>query len=408
MVRRNPDIAKLIGGYLFPEINKRRQAYLRANPDAKIVSLGIGDTTEPIPHAAVDGFVEASKNLGNSASYTGYGPEKGNPNLRKNIAERIYNDLIDADDIFISDGAKCDLGRLQMLFGRGVTTALQDPAYPVYVDSTVIAGCTGSYNPQALGYQGIVYLPCLPGNDFFPDLARSPRTDLIFFCSPNNPTGAVATREQLRELVLHARKRRSLIVFDNAYSAFIQDPALPKSIYEIPEAREVAIEIGSFSKLAGFTGVRLGWSIVPKELCYEDGSSVKADWERVTSTIFNGACNIAQAGGAALLTDKGLEQTQMVIEYYRQNAHILKGVIEKAGLDVFGGTHAPYLWVRIPAKTSWEAFEWLLEKAQLITTPGLGFGPSGEGFVRMSALGKREDINEAARRLQKLFGEKNK
>ncbi len=400
MVHRNPDIAKLAGSYLFPEIHRRKLAFLQANPTAKLISLGIGDTSLPIPPASIQGFVEASQQLGDAATYTGYGAEKGHAILRERIAHKLFNGLVNADEVYVSDGAKCDLGRLQILFGRGVTIALQDPAYPVYVDSAVLGGITGGYSRTIAGYEGIRYLPCTPNNGFFPTLTDSSKADLLYFCSPNNPTGAVATREQLKSLVAYAKKHRSIIVFDSAYAPYIQDKTLPRSIYEIEGAREVAIEIGSFSKLAGFTGVRLGWTVIPQELTFDDGSSVKTDWDRVTTTIFNGASNIAQAGGAALLTDEGLAQVAEMINYYNSNARILKEAVLKAGWEAFGGDHAPYLWVRIPQMTSWQAFEWLLNDKHLLTTPGVGFGPSGEGFIRMSALGKRSDVLEAEFRIQ--------
>jgi LL-diaminopimelate aminotransferase len=397
MIHRNPDLAKLAGGYLFPEINRRKQLFLKQNPGAKLISLGIGDTTQPVPAVAVEGFIDAAKRLGSANTYTGYGPERGSPELRARIADVLYGNIISADEIFVSDGAKCDLGRLQILFGRQHTIALQDPAYPVYVDSSVLSGNTAGYSETLNGYEGITYLRCTPENGFFPNLQSTPRTDLIYFCSPNNPTGAVATKEQLEQLVAFAKANRSLIVFDNAYAPFIQDPALPKSIYEIAGSREVAIEVGSFSKLAGFTGVRLGWTIVPKELIYQDGQSVKADWERVTSTIFNGASNIAQAGGAALLTSEGMEQVRQLIFYYLENAKLLRHAVSH--LPTYGGEHAPFLWVQFPERRSWEVFENLLNNCHLIVTPGVGFGPAGEGFVRMSALGKREDVLEACQRL---------
>ncbi|MDP1835764.1 MAG: LL-diaminopimelate aminotransferase [Chlamydiales bacterium] len=406
MVKRNADIAKLAGGYLFPEINRRKLQFLQQNPKAHLISLGIGDTTLPIPKSAVDGFVEAANRLGNRDTYTGYGPERGSPVLRGRIADVLYHGLVSPDEIFVSDGAKCDLGRLQALFGRNLSIALQDPAYPVYVDSAVLGGITGSYSEEVLGYAGITYMRCVPENGFFPELNKYPRTDLIYFCSPNNPTGTVATREQLEQLVAYAKTNRSIIVFDNAYSSYIQDPALPKSIFEIDGAREVAIEVGSFSKLAGFTGVRLGWTIVPKELKYDDGHSVKSDWERITSTIFNGASNIAQAGGAALLTPEGMQQAQDLISYYLTNAKLLRKKLEELNIAVYGGEHAPFLWVRFPGQHSWDVFEKLLNDAHLITTPGIGFGPSGESFVRLSALGKRSDIEEACQRLDRELNAK--
>ncbi len=266
--------------------------------------------------------------------------------------------------------------------------AVQDPAYPVYVDGSLLQEV-----------QNIEYLSCVKENHFFPDFKAMPRTDLIYFCSPNNPTGAVATHEQLEELVSIATKNRSLIIFDAAYAEYIQDETLPRSIYEIPGARQVAIEMNSFSKLAGFTGVRLGWSVVPPELKYECGTSVSRDWDRVVSTIFNGASNIIQKGGEAVLEDQGWAETQQTIAYYLENASLLKHTLEKRGLSVFGGKNAPYLWAYFPKRDSWDVFEEFLEKYQLITTPGAGFGPAGEGYVRFSAFNHRLSIEKAVQRL---------
>jgi LL-diaminopimelate aminotransferase len=402
MVQRNPDVAKLAGNYLFPEVTKRRKAFLERHPEAKLISLGIGDTTQPIPPSAMRACVEAAERLGVQETYTGYGAEQGLPLLRQRISDRLYHGRVDSEDVYVSDGAKCDLARLFVLFGRHASVALQDPAYPAYVDSAVLYGLTADYDSDKQGYGELAYLPCTADNEFFPDLSRAPRTDLIYFCSPNNPTGAVATREQLTQLVAFAHRNRSIILFDTAYAPFINDNSLPKSIYEIDGAHEVAIEIGSFSKLAGFTGVRLGWTVVPKQLLFDDGRPIKADWHRIVSTIYNGASNIAQAGGAALLTDKGLEEIDNTVSYYRENARILREVLRDCGIKAYSGDHAPYLWVQFPGKGSWQVFEWLLNEAWLVTTPGVGFGPAGEGFVRFSALGQRADVLEAAERIKKL------
>jgi LL-diaminopimelate aminotransferase len=275
-----------------------------------------------------------------------------------------------------------------MLFGSGISIAVQDPAYPVYIEGSIIQGV-----------KEIVYMPCLPENNFFPDLEGVPRTDLIYFCSPNNPTGAAATREQLEQLVSFAEANQSIILFDSAYANYIQDPLLPKSIYEIEGAKRVAIEIGSFSKIAGFTGVRLGWTVIPEELRYEDGSSVKADWNRLTSTVFNGASNIAQAGGCAVLEEQGLREVASLAAYYLANAKIIKETLEGLGYEVFGGLNAPYLWVRFKEQNSWDIFQHFLDKYHIVTTPGIGFGPAGEGFIRFTAFGHRQKIIEAAARL---------
>lgn len=399
MVKRNPNIAKLPGGYLFPEISKRKKAFLAKHPDAKLISLGIGDTTEPIPASIIGGLIKGAAALGTKDGYTGYGPEQGYPEVRKRIAERLYHNKVEMDEVFVSDGTKCDIGRLQLMFGSDTTIAVQDPSYPAYVDTCVIVGQTGDYDQSAKQYHNVVYMPCTPENSFFPSLDNVPRTDLIYICSPNNPTGAVASREQLTELVAFAKRNNSIIIYDAAYSIYIRCPDLPKSIYEIEGAREVAIELGSFSKMAGFTGVRLGWSVIPKELTFDDGTPIRQDWNRITSTLFNGASNIAQAGAIAALEPEGLAAMMNLTDFYLENVKILKAALEGQGHTVYGGTDAPYLWVRFPGKTSWETFEDLLQTLHIITTPGSGFGPSGEGFVRLTAFGHRATIEDAAQRL---------
>lgn len=401
MIQRNPNIAKLPAGYLFPEIAKRKRAFLAKHPTAKLISLGIGDTTEPIPHSITGGLIKGAAALGTKDGYTGYGPEQGQLELRRRLAERIYDNTVDADEVFISDGSKCDIGRLQVLFGSGATMGVQDPSYPAYVDTSVIAGQTGDYDPVTKQFRGIVYMPCTPNNHFFPELDKMPRADLIYFCSPNNPTGSAATREQLMQLVAFAKRNRSIIIFDAAYATYIRRSDIPRSIYEIPGARDVAIELGSFSKMAGFTGVRLGWSVIPKELHFDDGTPVRQDWGRLMSTFFNGASNIAQAGALAALEPEGMESIRQITDFYLENARIIKSALESQGIIVYGGTDAPYIWAKFPLKTSWETFEEMMEKLHLITTPGSGFGPSGEGFIRFTAYGHRSSIEEAAERLQK-------
>lgn len=397
-MKRNVHLEKLHSGYIFPEINKRKKLFLEQNPHAELISLGIGDTTEPISPHITAGLKKAAEALGTREGYTGYGPEQGNLQLRQKIADVLYQSKFTTDEIFISDGSKCDIGRLQLLFGSQTIMAVQDPSYPAFVDTSVMVGQTSKYSQETAQYPGIVYMPCQPENDFFPDLEKTPRADIIFFCSPNNPTGATATRQQLEELVQFAKKNKSILIFDGAYASYIQDPTIPKSIYEIPGAREVAIELGSFSKMAGFTGVRLGWSLVPKELKYEDGSSVQKDWHRIISTFFNGASNIAQMGGIAALEEQGLQEMQKMTTFYLENTLIIKNAIEKLGLPNYGGTNTPYLWVKFPGMKSWDAFEKVLHETQIVSTPGIGFGPGGEGFLRFSAFGSRPTIQEAAKR----------
>ncbi len=399
MVKRNENMARLVAGYLFPEINRRKAEFLKRNPDAKIISLGIGNTTEPITPAILAGLRGKVEKLGTLEGYSGYGDEQGITRFRSLIAEKLYKNMVKGDEVFISDGAKCDIGRLQTMFGNKVTIAVQDPSYPVYVDGSVIAGVTGDFVAERGQFDKIVYMSCRPENNFFPDLESMPATDLIYFCSPNNPTGAVASKAQLQALVEFARKNKSVIIFDAAYSEYIADPELPRSIFEIDGAREVAIEVNSFSKPVGFTGVRLGWTVVPDELKYEDGSPIRNDWNRIMTTIFNGASNIAQFGGMAALEDQGLEEMRALISFYMENAKIIKSALDAKGITTYGGVNAPYVWAHFPGKKSWEIFTDILEKCQIVTTPGAGFGPAGEGFVRFSAFGHREHFLEAVNRL---------
>lgn len=408
MVQRNPNFAKLQAGYLFPEIRRRREALLAREPDAQLISLGIGNTTEPLtPHIAT-ALSEAAAALGTPEGYSGYDDDPRGQALRERLKRRIaevwYGGAVAPDEVFISDGAKCDCGRLQMLFGSDVTVAVQDPAYPVYVDGSVIVGATGEYNADRRHFDGLVYMTCTPENAFFPDLAALPPTDLIYFCSPNNPTGATASHAQLRQLVDFARRNRSIILFDAAYAAFIQDETLPRSIFEIEGSREVALEINSFSKPIGFTGVRLGWSVTPRELTYDDGTPVRKDWGRVMGTLFNGASNVAQYGGLAALDAEGQAEMRRTVAFYLKNARIIRQALTDLGITCYGGENAPYIWAAFPERDSWDVFAEILERAHVVTTPGSGFGPAGEGFVRFSAFGHREDVEEAARRLRGAFG----
>ncbi|CAL5084073.1 unnamed protein product [Urochloa decumbens] len=408
-VSRNANMAKLQAGYLFPEIARRRAAHLLKYPDAKIISLGIGDTTEPIPDVITNAMAERSHALSTIDGYSGYGAEQGEKKLRAAIAATYYADLgIEDSDIFVSDGAKCDISRLQVLFGSNVTIAVQDPSYPAYVDSSVIMGQTGLYQQDVQKYGNIEYMRCNPENGFFPDLSTVPRTDIIFFCSPNNPTGAAASREQLTQLVKFAKDNGSIIVYDSAYAMYISDDS-PKSIFEIPGAKEVglcvpvAIETASFSKYSGFTGVRLGWTVVPKELLFSDGHPVAKDFNRIVCTCFNGASNISQAGGLACLSPEGLKAMHDVVGFYKENTEIIVDTFTSLGFNVYGAKNAPYVWVHFPGRNSWDVFAEILEKANIVTTPGSGFGPGGEGFVRVSAFGHRDNIIEAARRLKQLY-----
>ena len=399
MLNRNPCIANIKAGYLFPEIAKRRREYAAAHPEARIISLGVGNTTEPILPHIDSALVEGARKLGTVEGYSGY-QDEGLLALREKISAVFYTGRFKADEIFISDGAKCDIGRLQLLFGAGTPVAVQDPSYPVYVDGSVLIGAAGGW--EGSGYTGITYLPCTAENNYFPDLSRLSPNSLIYFCSPNNPTGAVSSREQLRALIAAAQKNGCLIIFDGAYMCYIRNNSLPKTIFEIEGASTCAVEVNSFSKPAGFTGVRLGWTVVPKELKYGGGESVNADWARITGTIFNGASNIAQAGGLAALDSEGLKEIQELCDFYLENAKLIRGALEKLGITCVGGDNSPYIWARFPGRNSWDVFSEILDKCQVVTTPGSGFGPAGESFVRFSAFGHRGDVEEACARLAKL------
>ena len=407
MLDRNQNLANLSSGYLFPEISKRRSAYAASHPEAKIISLGIGNTTEPLTPHIVEGLATEVAALGTAKGYTGYGDETGLTALREKIAGVLYRGIVKPSEVFISDGAKCDIGRIQYLFGPKVAVAVQDPAYPVYVDGSVMIGAAGPVKADGSGYAGITYMPCTVANGFFPDLSQIPENALVYFCSPNNPTGAVATRDQLVALVKEARAKGSVIIFDSAYSSFIRDPSLPLSIFEIEGARECAIEVSSFSKPIGFTGVRLGWTIIPEELKFSDGTKVLTDWTRLMTTIFNGASNIAQAGGLASLDETGLAETRALTDYYLENAKLIRAALagqnfRSAGVEVFGGDNAPYVWTRFPGRKSWEIFDLILDTCHVVCTPGAGFGPAGESFIRFSSFGHREQVTEACGRLAKL------
>ncbi|ADI38131.1 LL-diaminopimelate aminotransferase [Waddlia chondrophila 2032/99] len=388
MAKINPHLAALKSGYLFPEIQKKKEAFLIEEPGAKLISLGIGDTTCPIAPSVVEQISCQAHAMGTPEGYTGYGPDQGSPVLRQKLSQRIYQEMIEPEEIFISDGAKCDCGRLLLLFGPNSTVAVQDPVYPVYVDTATIYGLSHS----------IIRMPCTPKNHFFPSPINA---DLIYLCSPNNPTGSVATKEQLKAYVDFAKANNSIIIFDAAYSAFIRDNTLPRSIYEIEGSREVAIEVNSFSKLAGFTGLRLGWTVVPKELNFSNGTPVHAAWSRISSTFFNGASNIVQSAGVAVLENEGWEQVQKTIDHYLENAQLIKETFVSLGYPCYGGSHAPYVWVDYSPKTSWQAFDELLKKTHILAIPGSGFGSCGEHFVRFSAFGSKETVLEAMARLSR-------
>lgn len=397
MATINQNYNKLQAGYLFPEIAARTTAFVAKNPGAKVMRLGIGNTTEPLTPEIIKGLHHGVDLLSNLDTYTGYGDYEGNLDLRMALVER-YQKLgvtLDPDEFFVSDGAKPDSANIQSIFGIDNIIAIQDPAYPVYVDSNVIAGRTGECkNGQ---YEGFVYMPCNEANGFFPEVPEG-KVDLIYLCSPNNPTGAVATREQLKKFVAYALRNKAVIIFDAAYAAYISDPALPRSIFEIEGAQKCALEINSFSKECGFTGVRLGWTVVPKALECEDAEAgvLNRLWLRRQSTMFNGASNVVQAGGVAALSPEGQKECQGLIDYYMHNARVIRKGLESVGIKVFGGVNAPYIWMETPGKmASWDFFDKLLNEAHVVGTPGSGFGPSGEGFFRLSAFGHAADIEKA-------------
>lgn len=389
-MKQNPNFHKVEKRYLFQQISQKVQAFKAKNPNARLLSLGIGDTTEPIgPHASA-AMTKACQSLARRETYVGYGPEQGIPELRVKISHTIYQGKIAADDIFVSDGAKCDLGRLQILFGQDTICALQDPTYPVYLDTGLIV--RGGK---------MITLPCLAENNFMPDLSAAIDADVLFLCFPNNPTGTMCSHAELAKIVSFAKTHGLIIVYDAAYSFYVQKG--PKSIYEIPGADEVAIELGSFSKIAGFSGVRLGWTVVPEALCYKNGPQIKPDWSRISSTFFNGASILSQKGGIAVLDTEGLQEVHSQVSHYLGNIGIIKRTLEEAGIEVHGAVESPYAWVRLSNMSSWQIFDLLLEEAHIVTTPGVGFGPSGEGFVRISGFAARHTIEEAACRLKEVL-----
>lgn len=410
MAAINSNFLKLKAGYLFPEIARRVKGYTEANPDkaARIIRCGIGDVTEPLPAAVVKAMHEGVDELASRESFKGYGPEQGYDFLREAIVENQYSDLgISADEVFISDGSKCDTGNFLDIFGKGNTIAITDPVYPVYVDTNVMAGNTGEADENG-AYDGLLYLKCNARNGFVAGVPTE-TADLIYLCFPNNPTGAVATREQLEEWVAYARKNDAIILFDAAYEAFIQDPEIPHSIFEIEGARECAVEFRSFSKNGGFTGVRCGYVVIPKTVTGKaaDGSCVPLHqlWSRRHSTKFNGASYPVQKAAAAVFSDEGKQQVRELIRHYMGNAKLLREAAEGLGLQVFGGENAPYVWVGCPAGlSSWDMFDKMLNEAQVVITPGSGFGSAGEGWFRISAFNSRANVEEVCRRLKTLVG----
>ena len=410
MAYLNDNYLKLKAGYLFPEIGRRVKAFCDANPDAakRLIRCGIGDVTEPLPAAVVTALHAAVEELARRETFRGYGPEQGYDFLRAAIAQNDFRahglDVAD-DEIFVSDGSKCDCGNILDVLGDQNIIGISDPVYPVYVDTNVMAGHTGDADATG-AYAGLVYLPCTAANGFMPEPPAT-KVDVIYLCSPNNPTGATATRAQLTAWVDYARKHGSIILFDAAYEAYISDPAIPHSIYEIPGARECAIEFRSFSKNGGFTGTRCAFTVVPKSLLAStrDGArqSLHPLWNRRMSTKFNGVSYLVQRAAEALYSPEGKAQVKALIEHYMGNAQVLVAGAKKAGLTVYGGVNAPYIWTQAPqGVTSWQAFDKILHDANVVITPGSGFGSKGEGYFRISAFNSRANAEEVARRLVAL------
>ena len=408
MAKINENYLKLKAGYLFPEIAKRVKNFSEQYPSKKIIRLGIGDVTLPLPPSVVQALKAAAEEMGTPSGFKGYGPEQGYPFLIEEIIKNDYNSRgvkVELDEVFVSDGSKCDTGNIQEIFSTDCKVAITDPVYPVYVDTNVMAGRTGFIRDDGR-YEKIIYLPCTKENNFEPEFPTQ-KPDLIYLCYPNNPTGTTITKKRLAEWVEYARKNEAIILYDAAYEAFITDPSLPHSIFEVEGAREVAIEFRSFSKTAGFTGTRCAFVVIPKELKgkSEDGSEISIHqlWNRRHTTKFNGVSYPIQKAAQACYSEQGKKEIRANINYYMENARLIKEGLTKLGFEVFGGVNAPYIWLKTPNQmNSWDFFDKLLYSVQVVGTPGSGFGPSGEGYFRLSAFGARENVIEAIDRISKL------
>ncbi len=405
MFKVNDNYLKLPGSYLFSTIGKKVREYKAANPDKEVISLGIGDVTQPLAPAIIDSLHKAVDEMAVKETFKGYAPDLGYEFLRSAIAKNDYGLRgveIAIDEIFISDGAKCDSGNIQEIFSIDNKIAVCDPVYPVYVDTNAMAGRTGTYNKETELWSNVIYMPCKAENQFAPELP-SETPDIIYLCFPNNPTGATIKKEQLQKWVDYANQNHAVIIYDAAYEAYISEEDVPHTIYECEGAKTCAIELRSFSKNAGFTGTRLGFTVIPKELKDQDGVSLNALWARRHGTKFNGAPYIIQRAGEAVYSEEGKQQTAQQIAYYMNNAKVIKEGLSKAGYTVSGGVNAPYIWLTTPdGMTSWEFFDYLLENANVVGTPGSGFGPSGEGYFRLTAFGTYENTLEALERIQSL------
>lgn len=405
MIKINKNFLELQDNYLFSNINKKVESYLEKNPNANIIKLGIGDVTRPLPSSIVEKMKKAAEEMQYEDSFRGYGPEQGYEFLRKKVLENEYKDLdIDLDEIFISDGAKCDTGNIIELFDKDIKVGIPNPVYPVYLDSNIIYGTSGKYIVEKNEYENIIYINFTEENNFEPlpeELEQIP--DLIYICSPNNPTGTVMKKDNLEKWVKFAKKNNSIILFDAAYEAFIKDEDIPHSIYEVSGAKEVAIEFKSFSKTAGFTGLRCAYTIVPKNIrIMNDGKEVSLNklWNRRQSTKFNGVSYITQRAAESVYTEEGKKEIKDNITYYMENAKIIKNGLEEIGIKTFGGVNSPYIWMKTPnGIESWRFFDVLLEEYNIVGTPGVGFGTNGEGFFRLTAFGNKFKTIEAMERL---------
>ena len=404
MYKVNENYLKIQGNYLFSTIAKKVQEFSEQNPDKEVIRLGIGDVTQPLAPVLVNALQEAVQEMASADTFHGYAPDLGYEFLRSEIAKNDYQSRgcqISAEEIFVSDGAKCDCGNIQEIFSTDNKIAVCDPVYPVYVDTNGMAGRTGKYDAVIQGYEGVIYMPCMAENDFVPEFPKEV-PDMIYLCYPNNPTGAVITKEQLQEWVDYAQKVGAVILYDAAYEAYIASDEIPHSIYECEGAKSCAIEFHSFSKNAGFTGVRLGYTVVPKELkC--GGVSLHDLWARRHGTKYNGAPYIVQKAGAAVYTKEGKAQIKNQISYYMENASMILEGLKQAGYQVYGGVNAPYIWLKTPGRmSSWEFFDELLKNANVVGTPGSGFGPHGEGYFRLTAFGTHENTKKALERIARM------
>ena len=406
MVHVNENFCKLPGSYLFSEIGRRVARFSGEHPQAELIRLGIGDVSRPLVPAVVEAMERAAAEMGTPEGFHGYGPEQGYDFLRQAIADHDYQArgvAVEAEEIFVSDGAKSDCGNMGDIFSTDNVVAVCDPVYPVYVDSNAMAGRAGEYDPASGKWSRLGYLPCVKEKGFVPAIPEG-RADMVYLCFPNNPTGAMATRAQLKAWVDWANANGSVLLYDSAYEAFISQPELPHSIFEIEGARTCAVEFRSFSKTAGFTGTRCAYTVVPKELV-RDGVSLNSLWNRRQTTKFNGVPYVVQRGAQAVYTPAGQEQVRQTIAYYQRNAQVIREGLARAGLEVYGGVNAPYIWVATPqGMGSWDFFDLLLRQAHVVTTPGAGFGPSGEGYIRVTAFGRAEQAAQAVERIQSVLG----